>query len=279
MVIEVSSFPDLLRFINSDFKCAYELVVLFTAIKFKDDQGGFDQDRLVDFFMELFNILEKEGIVLGKSCDPLQGGDRENVLLLLNDNPIDTLIRSKIFETSERFNFDLFKEIFNNEEAILVALKNQLIYFFLGRGLDSRQQLEMLLFSWEGIMNEMIKTNSLMRITEGSYNKFTLEFLLKFLYQSYSLGAFEKLVVDHQINQKELIDYFNSRLKFPIERVADISIPTVNKIGDADEPEILEDQPQKVSAEERVKGLTDFFHQMREEGLEDRGKKKKKKSK
>lgn len=276
MVIEVKCFPDLLRFINSNFECAYELVVLFTAVKFKDDMGGFDIERLVDFFMELFIILEKEGIILGKFCKPLQQGDRESVLSLLNENPINTLLQSKIFKTPERFNFDLFKEIFNNEEAVLVAIKQQLINFFLGRGIESRQQLEMILFSWEGVMNEMIKTNSLMRIVEGSYNKFTLEFLLKFLYQSYSLGAFEKLIADHQIDQKELIDYFNSRLQFPIERVGAISFPVIKGLEE-EEPEVLVDHPLKLSAEERVKSLTDFFHKMREEEDEHTKKKKKKK--
>ncbi len=279
MVIEVKNFPDLLRFINSDFECAYELVVLFTAIKFKDDKGWFDRERLVDFFMELFSILENEGVFLGKYCDHLQGGDRENVLSLLNAKPIDTLLKSKIFKTAERFDFELFKEIFNNEEVILVAIKQQLIQYFLGRGIDSRQQVEMLLFSWEGIMNDMIKTNSLMRITEGSYNKFTLEFLLKFLYHSYSLGSFEKLIADHHINQKELIDYFNSRLQFPIERVGEISIAASSKLGIAEEPEVLDDKGAKISAEERVKSLTDFFHQMREEGFEEEDRKKKKKKK
>ena len=275
MAIKVTTFADLLRYINA--ASVHELIALFIAIKFKDDEGQFDRERLVDFFMELFIILQKEGIFLGKSWAPIQAGDRENVVSLLNEQPINSLLKSKIFKTADRFEFNLFKEIFNNEEAVLVAVKEQLIRYFLGRGVNSRPNLEATFSNWEGTMNEMIKTNALMRITEG-YSKFTLEFLLKFLYQSYSLGAFEKLVADHQINQKELIDYFNSRLEFPIERVGGLSIPVRGGLEEGEEPEVLGEQPPKKSAEEHLQSLTDFFHTMREEGFE-KGKKKKKKKK
>ncbi|MHA1266866.1 MAG: hypothetical protein ACTSRS_16635 [Candidatus Helarchaeota archaeon] len=280
MALEVNNLPDLLRFIKSDFECAYELIVLFTAIKFKDDEGRFDKERLIDFFMELFVMLEKEGVVLNKKCDPLQKGDREKVLQLLNRQPISALLKSKIFKTFERFDFNLFKEIFNNEEAVLVALKERIVGFFLGRGIEKRQ-LENILTEWEGTMNEMLKTHALMRIVEG-YNKFTLEFLLKFLYQSYSLGAFEKLVSDFQINQKELIDYFNSRLEFPIARIGEPRIRLATEVPKSAEVQMKEQTKQealKKSAEEHLKSLTEFFHKMREEALEEEEQQMKKKKK
>lgn len=273
MAIEVKNLADLLRFIKSNFECAYELIVLYTAIKFKDDEGRFTKELIVDLFMELFIRLRNAGVLLDKKCNPLQDGDRESVLLLLNRNTISALLNSKIFKTFERFDFDLFKEIFNNEEAVLVALKDQLINYFRGRGID-RRRLDQILIEWEGIMNEMIKTNALMRIAEG-YNKFTLEFLLKFLYQSYSLGAFERLVIEHQINQKELLDYFGSRLEFPIARVGATTL-TIDRKVTKTEPTVQQELLKK-SAEEHLQSLTDFFHQMREEALEEEEKEQKKK--
>ena len=120
-----------------------------------------------------------------------------------------------------------------------------------------------------------------MRIAEG-YSKFTLEFLLKFLYQSYSLGSFEKLVRDHKINQKELIDYFSSRLDIPITRVDGSSISVEGEALDIALEALEEDpeEPEQVVTTERVKSLTDFIHQMREDALkEDEDRKKKKKRK
>ncbi len=275
MAKDVKTLSGLLGFINSDFECAYEVILLYIAVKFKDDEGCVDTERFVDFFIELFLNLKNEGIVPDKSCNPLQGGDREEVRSLLISKPIDALISGGLFSTEERFNFELFKEIFKNEEAILVALKERLISYFLGRGTDSHNKLDTILSNWEETMNQMIKTNALMRITEG-YSKFTLEFLLKFLYQSYSLGAFEKLVSDHQINQKELIDYFNYRLKFPLTRVGG---PPISSTFERKVAMKTDEDPesQEKSAEEHLRNLTEFFHNIREESLDDKKEMKKKK--
>jgi hypothetical protein len=277
MVNEVKGIADLIRFINAEFECAYEQVVMFIAVKLKNDEGRFDKERLIDFFMDLFDYVQKEGGVMDESCDPLQGGDRKKVLSMLNRVPISTLLRSGVFKTFERFNFDLFKEIFNNEEAVVVALKNRLKGYFSRKGLNQKKA-EAILAEWEADMDEVIKTDALMKITERP-DKFTLEFLLKFLYQSYSLGSFENLMRDHHINQKELIDYFSSKLNFPVARIGEPA-PLAAIISEKPaEARVPAPAPVTAPVEEHIKSLTEFFHKMREEALEEEEAQKKKKGK
>lgn len=274
---EVKGVADLLQFINAEGEEVYEQVVMWIAVKLKNDEGRFDKERLIDFFINLFDRLQKEGLVREEGSDPFQGGDRKMILALLNRNPISTLLKRGVFKTFERFNFDLFKEIFNNEEAVLVALRNQVKGYFSRRGLN-REKLEAVLAGWEAGMSEAIKTAALMRITEQS-DKFTLEFLLKFLYQSYSLGSFEKLVRDHHINQQELIDYFSSKLNFPVTRIGEPSpFAAMIRKEPAESPKTAKQAVEK-SVEEHIKNLTEFFHDMREEALEEEEGQKKKKGK
>lgn len=271
----IADFPNFIDFIKTaKFNCGYELILLYAAIKLKNEEGGFDREKLVDFFIDFYRIREKNRLALESYCDPLQNGDRVKTIRLINRNPISYLLNVGIFKTFERFDSNIFQIIFNNEDQILLTIKERIKQHFSKTLGDSNESTEAVLLKWEKGINESIRVGALQKFA-ACYDKINIEVLLKFLYHSYSLRTFDKLMEDFLINPREFKDYFSSKIKYQSKFFS-----TEKK--DAPAPPVERKQKLKKYSAQRIKDLTNIFHKMREEPIEDEplpenSKKKKKK--
>ena len=208
MEMAIKNHQNLIEFLKTTkFPCAYELIVLFAAIKLKSAEGRFNKEQVTDFFIEFYRIREVNNLVLEEKCNPLLTEDRKETILFLNRNPISSLLKVGILKTFERFNPDIFKIIFDHSEEILSTLKDQIIEFYLESCSDSREIMEDSLSKWETGIDESIKADALVKMS-GSIEKINLEFMLKYLYQSYSLTAFNKLLKSFKIDEQDFESLF-----------------------------------------------------------------------
>ncbi|MHA1360665.1 MAG: hypothetical protein ACTSRC_21295, partial [Candidatus Helarchaeota archaeon] len=112
-----SGLKELLEFIqNTKMQCGYELIILYAATKLKDKDGGFDREKLVDFFINFYVLGVKYDLQLDNFCDPLIENDPKDILLLINRKPISVLLKEGILKTFERFRPEIFNILFENEE-------------------------------------------------------------------------------------------------------------------------------------------------------------------
>lgn len=274
MVIE--DYQGLIDFIKTTKStCGYELIILFAAIKLKNAEGKFDKEQLTDLFLEFYRIREANDLTVEEQCNPLQFEDRKEIIQLINRTPISSLLKVGILKTFERFNPDIFKVIFDNSEEILSTIKERIIKFYLSFG-DSQEIMENLLSKWETGIDGIIKKDALQKIS-GSIEKIDLEFMLKYLYQSYSLVAFNKLLQNFHIDQQDFENFFTGGVE--------ASPQLLSALEQAEEPiEIEEDSPE-IKAERRkaqqpsshIQELTNFFQQMRKEAEEEQKQSKVKK--
>jgi hypothetical protein len=251
----IKDYQGLTDFIKTTkFTCGYELVVLFAAIKLKNAEGGFEKEKLADFFLEFYRI-GKSNLTLGKACKPLQSEDSREIMLLLNSGPIAHLLKVGILKTFERFNPDLFKIVFDKAEEVLDTVKDQIIKFYSESPDNSKKIMDDILSKWENGINDYIKTDALKKMA-SSIEKINLEFMLKYLYQSYSLASFNKFLKSFQINEQDFKKFFTGRLEDASKFF--IAIP-----AGEEEPGILKDEPQMAKPPaSRIQDLTSFFQKM-----------------
>lgn len=265
----VSDYQSLIEFLESiKYTCGYELIVLFAAIKLKDAEGRFDRERLTDFFIDFYKIGEANNLTLEQECNPLQIEDLNETMQMINRNPIGSLLSTGILSTFERFNKHIFKIIFDNEEEILSKISDQIINFFSETFRNSRQTMEAIISEWETSTNESIRKNALQNVA-GSIENINLESILKYLYQSFSQEAYNKLLNNFQITEQEFDDYFIKKpehfLKYFQEQEKEAEVPAPEKAAEA-----TKFSPQ------RIQQLTNFFQKIREEEEEEaKGKSKK----
>jgi hypothetical protein len=267
----IKDYQGLTEFIKTTkFTCGYELVVLFTAMKLKNAEGGFEKEQLANFFIEFYRIGKSNNLTLAKECEPLQSEDPREIMLLLNSSPIAHLLKVGILKTFERFNPDLFKIIFDKAEEALDTVKDQIIKFYVESAGNSKKSLEDILSKWENGINEYVKTDALQKMA-SSIEKINLEFMLKYLYQSYSLTAFNKFLKSFKINEQDFQKFFTGRME-------DASKFFMTTPSEEEEPAVLEGKPQMVKPPaSRLQDLTSFFQKMVDEDEEDLGKEKLKK--
>jgi hypothetical protein len=268
----IKDYQGLTEFIKTTkFTCGYELVVLFTAMKLKNAEGGFEKEQLANFFIEFYRIGKSNNLTLAKECEPLQSEDPREIMLLLNSSPIAHLLKVGILKTFERFNPDLFKIIFDKAEEALDTVKDQIIKFYVESAGNSKKSLEDILSKWENGINEYVKTDALQKMA-SSIEKINLEFMLKYLYQSYSLTAFNKFLKSFKINEQDFQKFFTGRM----EDASKFFMTTPSE--EEEEPAVLEGKPQMVKPPaSRLQDLTSFFQKMVDEDEEELGKEKLKK--
>jgi len=268
----IKDYQSLIEFIQTaNSSCAHELIALFAAIKLKNADAGFDKEQLVNFFIEFYQIRKKNDLTSEKECDPLQFEDRREIIQLINRNPIAALLKAGILKTFERFDPNIFKIIFDNTEELLSTIKSRIGEVHSESFGESRETMELVLSEWENIIDQTLKADALQKMA-GSIEKINLEFMLKYLYQSYSLLAFNKMLKSFQIDEQDFENFFTSRMedlsKFfkgreQKEKLAEIE----------EEPKVLK-QPTS-----HIQELTNFFQKMREETEEEQVKTKIKKKK
>ncbi len=328
LISDIQSFIEFIE--TTEMNCVYKLIILYSIIKLKDAEGKFDKEKLVNFFIEFFKIGKRYKLLLGQKCDPLQNGDREKTMQLINKYPINNLIKEGILKTSETFDSTIFEIIFNNENEILFSIKQQMIRYFVtplgdlylslnlisedgdfsfqGDFLDLsflKELLEEFLVDWEKKINEIIKLDALSKLA-SCHEKINLEFLLKYLYQSYNSRLINKLVEKFQMTQEDLINFFISNIddfsKFFVSEEIEPQIFVLNQkltntsqlpkseitqevtpssertesalaLEPTPTSEVTEVEsapvPTKPPKDDRIRGLTYLWHQMREISLED----------
>jgi len=269
----VIDYQGLTEFIKTTkFTCGYELIVLFAAVKLKNAEGGFDKAQLAQFFIEFYRLRKINDLNFEKECDPLQSEDPREVMHLLNRNPIAHLLKVGILKTFERFNYDLFKISFDKSEEILSTLKDQILKFYPESSGDSKKIMEVILSKWEKDINETIKKDALQKMS-SSIEKINLEFMLKYLYQSYSLPAFNKFLKSFQINEQDFEKFFTGRVED--------SSKLFKAIAPEEEPAVLKEESQlEKPPPSRIQDLTNFFQKMIDEAeTEQKQEKAKKKPK
>ncbi|MFX1295122.1 MAG: hypothetical protein ACFFD2_09765 [Promethearchaeota archaeon] len=258
----IKDYGKLILFLETTkFNCGYELVILFAAIKLKNERGGFQRERLVDFFIDFYKIRKEKKLALKKYCNPLEKEDRNKIKRLINRNPIGFLLKVGILKTFERFNANIFNIILNNEEEILLTIKERIINHYMEMFGDSKENIEEVLSEWEVRINENIKLDASKKFAEY-IEKIDVEILLKYLYQSYNIRNFNDLLKYFHITQREFDDYFNSKIKFN------------SKFSRSEEnrsqiPKAEKDQGLKKFSNVHMRDLTLFFQKMKEESGEE----------
>jgi hypothetical protein len=252
----IKDYQSLTEFIKTTkFPCGYELVVLFAAVKLKNGEGSFEKEKLADFFIEFYRIGKNNSLTLEKEC--IQSEDPREVMYLLNRTPIAHLLKIGILKTFERFNYDVFKIIFDKAEEVLDTLKDRIIQFYSESPGNSKKIMEDILSKWENNINDRIKSDALQKMT-SSIEKINLEFMLKYLYQSYSLTAFNKFLKSFQINEQDLQKFFTGRQEAAAKF---FMVPPPEE-----EPGILKAEPPLTKPPpSRIQDLTNFFQKMIDE--------------
>lgn len=263
----IKDYRGLTEFIKTTrFSCGYELVVLFEAVKLKNGEGGFDKERLTDFFIDFYRIGKNNSLTLEKECEALQSENPREVISMLNQIPIAHLLKVGILKTFERFNYDLFKTIFDKTEEVLDILKDQIIQFYSEFPGNSKKITEDIFSKWENNINNYIKSDALQKMT-SSIEKINLEFMLKYLYQTYSLTTFNKFLKSFQINEQDLQQFFTGRQ----EAAAKFFMTPPPE----EEPAVLKGEPRLMKAPpSRIQDLTTFFQKMIDEDSKEQVKEK-----
>jgi len=294
--MSVTDYESFIQYIKTkQLKCAYLLVVLFSAIKLRDAEGTFPKERLVDFFIEFYKIREKYKLVLNKECNPLQSGDRNATIQLINEKPLNTLIENGILETPERFKTTINKVIFEKEHEILLTIKTKFIVFYHDALKDRNLTLNLFpddmglafisdligeCFSeWQLYINDIIKSDASKKLA-AAVDKINIQDLLKYLFQSYSLKTMNQLLAQFHMTEEELNDYFNGDFdysKLPILEQIQAPVrapsPTVSEqpgkaIG-AQFTDTKQIHESIKTSEHKVQALTDLFQQMKETDVEE----------
>ncbi len=157
--MEVESYPSLIEFIKTttDFTCAYELVVLFAAMKLKDADGKIDREQLAEFFLDFYRTRKATKLPMKKPCNPLEDEDLDKTIQMLNRGAIGTLLKVGILKTFVRFKDEFLTIIFRQDEELLSTLKEQIIKHFVDASGDSKKSVEAVLLEWEGRLNAIEK--------------------------------------------------------------------------------------------------------------------------
>ena len=273
--MEVTDNQSLLEFIESttDLTCAYELLVLYLAIKLRNAEWKIDKDNLIDFFIDFYKIREAKDLNMDNPCNPLQLKNLDKTNQMINRGPIGTLLKVGVFKTFERFDEAIVKIIFENEEDILSLIRECVIKHYVGAFDESRDTLVTAISDWESDINEHIKKEALRKIGTR-VEKIDLETMLKYLFQAYNMRVFQKLLDRFQISDEEFEDYLTTG--------REIFAKTFVKAEKQEEPAAVEPEPVPTKySPDRIQTLTSFFQQMRdeaeEEEKEEKAKKKKKK--
>ncbi|NVM29831.1 MAG: hypothetical protein HWN65_13385 [Candidatus Helarchaeota archaeon] len=305
--MSTSVIQKLVGFIKTtELKCACKLVILFSAIKLKDEKGKFDEERLVDFFIEFHRLKEKYKLGLNQECNPLKDQDRKETLQLMNRYPISNLLKEGILKTSESLDSNIYDLIFENQAKILSMIKERLHGHFsetlgdlyLSLNLISEEEVssfhteivEDFLAEWEKGIDEIIKTDALNKLAE-SHDTISLELLLKYLYQSYDLNSMNELLERFHITRDQFEGYFSSNVDVSkllvSERIesqdayvtrrseAPPATPAIDVTRRPEAPpaapaaEVAARSEPAPAAPDKVKDLTQAFQQMREMSVEE----------
>jgi hypothetical protein len=258
----ITVLEDLLELIQArEMQCAYELIVFYAAIKLKDKDGGFDREKLVDFFINFYILGVKYDLQLEESCDPLIEKDPKDILLLLNRNPISILLKEGILKTFERFDPEVFEILFEDEEEILKSIEERIVKHFLETSGNTIAKLESLTKEWIKLMNSNIKSDTLKHLAD-SYDQINLEYLLKYLFQSYSLKSLQRLVEDFHLTPIEFKRYFTGG----VDLAAIFPAATEAELEGGEAEEVKEAEP---SSAAKVKDLSRFYQQMMDTDVEE----------
>ena len=305
--MSTSVIQKLVGFIKTtELKCACKLVILFSAIKLKDEKGKFDEERLVDFFIEFHRLKEKYKLGLKQDCNPLIDQDRKETMQLMNRHPISNLLKEGILKTSESLDSNIFELIFENQAKILSMIKERLHGHFsetlgdlyLSLSIISEEEVSSFhteivddfLVEWEKRIDEIIKTDALSKLAE-SHETISLEVLLKYLYQSYDLHSMNELLESFHITRDQFESYFSSNVDISkllvsedietkeahVSRVPEappaasaIEVPRVPEAPPAaPATNVAERAEPAPAAPDKVQDLTQAFQQMREMSVEE----------
>ena len=294
--MSVTDYQTFVRFIKkTDLKCAYLLITLFSAIKLRDAEGTFPMERLVDFFIQFYKLREKYKLALDKDCNPLQAENRNQTIELINKKPINTLLKNKILQTPERFNSEINKMLFENEHEILLTVKTKFVLFYLDALKDRNITLNLFpdemgqtflqdliiecINEWQEFIRETIQSDMSKKLAE-SHEKINLEFLLKYLYQSYSAKSMNFLLGSFKMTQEEFNNNISSDFDYSkfltsnafVAQATDSPKTLESPQFSPEEAEFLEfarSQEQTPPSRDRIQSLTDVWKQMSETDVEE----------
>ncbi|MHA1360831.1 MAG: hypothetical protein ACTSRC_22140, partial [Candidatus Helarchaeota archaeon] len=180
---------------------------------------------------------------------------------LINRKPISVLLKEGILKTFERFRPEIFNILFENEETVLKTIEERIIKFFLKTPGNTIAKLESLLKEWKEYINSSIKSDTLKHLAD-SYDQINLEYLLKYLFQSYNLKALQKLVEDFHLTPIEFKRYFTGG----VDLAAIFPAATEAELEGGEEEDVKEAEP---STATKVKDLSRFYQQMMDTDVEE----------
>lgn len=310
---------DLLQYLLTvEMKCAYPCVVFFAAIKLRDELGWFNKELLIDFFVEFYKTGQEYRISLDEDCNLPQKDNLTEVMQFIEEMTLNPLLKTGILETPFKFHSHISQAVFEKEKEILSLLKNRLFSYYLENLRDRDITLRLFpkdmgyiflkeiallwLSDWEKKIDELVKLDATKKLAE-CYTKIKLDYLLKYLYQSYSLQSMNKLLNYFHITQHEIDTYFSGEIDYSkLDVVEKMKYQVMNSslLEEREiEPEVLSSDPEVIPLEpeesvdflieppvlpspestevpdprtspvQKVKILTDFYAQMSEVNIED----------
>ena len=271
----ITDARSLVEFIETtELVCAHKLIVLFAALKLKDEAGCFDAKSLTKIFLSFYIIRDKHQLRVETECNPFGREDIKEVSQLINKRAISSLMMDGILKTFNCFKDSIFHIAFENEEEILAAIKRRMGQFCRDHRGDSETSFTAMLSDWERSVNKTIKTNASKQLA-GCVERVSLEALLKSLYHTFSLRAMNTLVADFQLTEREFTNSFQSERDYASQLT----------FAEREEPE---EEPVAAEAavltKQKKRALLSFYQEMMETDVEEdyiieqpKSKKKKKK--